>query len=260
MTQAHGVVGSAGGLVPRAHAAWGYRDRAEFRMRAAEYAVDGQQHGQRVEYLDVTPTAGHFVFEPDHGVVDAEKSVAKLVEAAEAAIANGYTGYRAVVDVTPMARTPQQREAVARMEFLLDHHTAVRPFSALCGYDISQLGDGARELICLHPFVSNGEVTFRIYTNPNAGVELALAGEIDAASEAVFATALRRIWPSDAGRTVRIDAAALEFVGHQQLAELDRVALERDQTVLLLTDQPIPTRLAGLLDLRATRIVPLTQS
>ncbi|MBO0864681.1 MAG: MEDS domain-containing protein [Mycobacterium sp.] len=276
----HGVVASAAGLVPFGHLGWGFRDRAEFRKCAAEYIADGLAQNQRVEYtgegsrdelwaeLATMPgTAGHLddggirvtpVLE-FHGadgsdIVDPQTAVATRIAALEKAIDHGYTGLRAVVDATALARRPDQRDAFACFEFLIDQQMAMRPVSTLHGYDTSQLGDEAVGLVCLHPYVCQSGPTFQLYADPQSG--FALAGEIDAASDHVFATALRRIWPLAGDDTVVIDAQQLEFIAHQQLQTLDHYARTTGRKVVLRTDQRIPTRLAGLLELTNVRVEP----
>ena len=51
MSRRHGVVDSAGGLIPFGHLGWGYRDRSEFLTRAAEYITDGLIQNQWVEFV-----------------------------------------------------------------------------------------------------------------------------------------------------------------------------------------------------------------
>lgn len=110
-----------------------------------------------------------------------------------------------VADATAIARRPQQREALSRFEFLLARAMASRPFSALCAYGSSQIGTGADELICLHPDGGSGGPRFGLYPEP--GAAFALAGELDAANDELYLTALRRIWsliddgPTDHRRT-----------------------------------------------------------
>ena len=217
----HGYLGSAAGSVPFGHLGWGYRDRAEFLRHAAAYIADGLRQNQRIAYVgeasgealraeltvmsriderldwgdvEITPATEYYQFRPGD-VIDAEPAVARCVAAAEQAIDDGYRGLRTVVDVTPMARTPEQRDALARLEYLVDQEMAARPYASLCGYDTGQLSTAAAELVCLHPFVGKGSVPFRIYADPDADVHFALTGEIDAASNDLFTTTLQRIWP-----------------------------------------------------------------
>lgn len=93
-----------------------------------------------------------YAVRPGTKVVDPEASLAKRVAATEEALAAGYTGSRAVVDVTTLVRTSEQREAFARYEWGLTKSSGAYPAGALCAYDASQLRDAAAELICLPPF------------------------------------------------------------------------------------------------------------
>src|SRR5215469_1920790 len=98
MMRRHAVVDSAAGLTPFGHLAWGYRGRAEFLSRAAEYIADGLRLHQYVayagqgtrealrselaempgigEYLDsgsieATPAEDQYVYLPGTDVIDA---------------------------------------------------------------------------------------------------------------------------------------------------------------------------------------------
>jgi anti-anti-sigma regulatory factor len=116
------------------------------------------------------------------------------------------------------------------------------------------LADSADGLICLHPFVSPGTAGFRVYAEPDAGY--ALTGEIDAASGDLFATMVQRTWPLTGDETLVVDAQQLQFIGHRQLVGLDRYARAHHRKVVLRTGQPIPIRLAGLLDLTNVEVTP----
>ncbi|MGH3597748.1 MAG: MEDS domain-containing protein [Mycobacterium sp.] len=276
MMRAHAVLDSAAGLTPFGHLAWGYRDRAEFLSRAAEFIGDGLRHNQYIAYaaegtrealrselaempgigahldsgaVNAIPAEEYFVYLPGTDVIDADGAVAKYLAGVEQAIANGYAGVRAVSDVTPVARTSEQRDALARLEYLIDQQVAVLPVSALCAYDLSELGAAAEELICLHPFVSKGAVTFRLYADPGADVDFALTGEIDAAANKLFDTTLQRVWPLQSGHTVHIDAQDLTFISHQQLFTLEERARKQDRNVKLWTNQPVINRLVDVLGL-----------
>jgi len=273
MTRRHGEVTSAAGLNPLAHVAWGYRDRSEFLTRAAEYIADGLARNQRVLYacdasaaalrneldemgfgdavragqIAVTPVAEHYRFVPGTDVVDADATIADGVAAMNYVVGAGCSGCRAVVDGAVLVRTPEQRAAFTRLEYLVDEKMAVLPFAALCAYNLTLLGDAAKELICLHPFVNAGAVGFRIYAEQ--GIDFALAGELDAAGHEAFTTALQRIWPLAAGDEIVIDARALDFVTHPQLCALDRLAAADGRHVVLRTDRRMVARLAELLEL-----------
>ena len=278
MSRRHGVVDSAGGLIPFGHLGWGYRDRSEFLTRAAEYIADGLIQNQWVEYvgvgsrdqlraeldsiagladtsdIKVTPAPEFYNVADGGDVVDPGAAVAARVAAVENAIALGYSGFRAVVDVTAMAARPEQRDAFAQFEFLIDQAMATLPVSALCAYDIGRLADEAAGLLCLHPLVGPSAPTFRIYTESDA--DFALDGEIDAASATTFSTALQRIWPVAGSGELVIDARGLGFISHRELAGLDRLARRDDRAVLLRGCAPVLTRLAELLGLTNIRMEP----
>jgi hypothetical protein len=283
MMRLHGVLDSAAGLTPFGHLAWGYRGRAEFLSRAAEYIVDGLRLHQYVayagqgtpeelrselaemsgigEYLDsgsieAMPAEDQYVYLPGTDVIDADAAVVKYLAAVDRAITEGYNGFRAVSDLTQVARTPEQRDALARLEYRIDQQMAMLPFSAFCGYDVSALGAAADELICLHPFVSKGSVTFRLYADPEADVDFAISGEIDAAANKLFDTTLQRVWPLESSHTLHIGAQELRFISHEPMFNLEERAREQDRKVVLSTNQPTISRLVDVLDLIHVRATP----
>lgn len=276
-----GVVPSAAGLIPFGHLGWGYRDRAEFLGRAAEYITDGVAQNQWIEYVGngtraellaelaampgvadrlsdggiaATPAREFYAIHSDSDVVDPEAAVAAFLAAVEHAINNGYTGFRAVSDATAVTRKPEGREAFARFEFLIDRVMAVHPVSALCAYDLTELGDSADGLICLHPFVDTRAADFRLYAEADAGY--ALTGEIDAAGDELFASAVHRTWELTGDDTLVIDAHDLEFIGHRQLVALDDYAGAHRRKVVLRGGQCVVTRLVRLLELKNIELAP----
>lgn len=273
-----GELTSAAGLVPFGHVAWGYRSRAEFLTRAAEYIADGLARNQRVRYardasrdallgelaemgfadavrsgqLSAMPVREHYRFVSGSDVADPEATIAACVAAMEYVLAMGCSGCRAVVDGAVLVRTPEQRAAASRLEYLVDQKMAVLPFSALCAYDLELLGDTAKELMCLHPFVGQGPVRFRIYAQ--RGNDFALAGEVDAADNGAFTTALQRIWPLTTGDELVIDAHGLDFITHRELVAIDRLSGADGRPVVLRTDRRTLLRLAELLELENVRV------
>lgn len=274
----NGVVSSAAGLVPFGHLGWVYRDRDEFVARAAEYLADGLKTNQRMEYVGdgsrealradladigfseglrsgrirVTPIEDFYEFNRDSDTVDAESTVAEFVAATEQALTDGYSGLRSVIDGTTVVRTPEQLDAGARFEYLIDQQMAVLPSSTLCAYSVSTIGNAANELTCLHPFAAEGEVGFRLFAQPDAG--FVLAGEIDAHDNEMFVTTLERVWQLQEPGTLVIDARDLNFVTHHELYMLDRLARAEQRDVLLRTEQPIVVRLTELLELTNVRL------
>ena len=60
----------------------------------------------------------------DDRVVDPERSLAARVEEIERALAAGFTGLRVVADATAVVGRPEQVDAFARYEYLLDQAMA----------------------------------------------------------------------------------------------------------------------------------------
>ncbi|MFL0180058.1 MEDS domain-containing protein [Mycobacterium sp. SMC-15] len=252
------------------HVGWEYRDPAEFLHHAAEYVADGLNLDQRVAYVGADDPATmraalaaaglgtdarevhvktvpeHFVFRGD--VVDAERMTERYAAAAVAAVADGYSGLRIVIDVTPVARTPAQRDAQAALEFLGDRRISTLPVAAMCGYNVAELGEAAAGLLCLHPAAGPSSVPFQLYAQPAGRNAIALAGTLDAASEPLFLTTLQRVLPLLSHDTLEIDARDLDFVGHRQLCLLDRLCAAHGRTALLRSDQAVVHRLVNLLD------------
>ncbi|MEB3048749.1 MEDS domain-containing protein [Mycolicibacter sp. MYC123] len=261
------------------HIGWQYRDYAEFLDRAAQYLAVGLSLGQRTVYVgDGEPaalraalaTAGlgrgasqvdlrtvpeHFAFRKGSDVVDAEAMTERYAAAAIGAVAEGYSGLRVVIDVTPVARTPEQREAQAALEFLGDRRISTLPVAAMCGFDVNELGDAAAGLLCLHPTAGpDSSVPFQLYTQPAHHNAIALAGNLDAASEPLFLTTLQRVLPLLSRDTLEIDARELEFVGHRQLCLLDRSCAAHGRTALLRSARAVVHRLVDLLEFGNVRI------
>jgi anti-anti-sigma regulatory factor len=278
MMRRQGVLTSAAGLTPFGHVGWGYRDQSEFFTRAAEYIADGLARNQRILYardgsraalrtelvdmgfgdavrsgqIVVTPVDEHYVFVPGTDVVDPEATVAAGVAAMEYVVAMGWIGCRGVVDAAVLAREPAQHAAFSRLEYLVDQKMAVLPFSALCAYNLTLLGETAKQMVCLHPLVGRGTVSFRLYAQ--LGMDFGLAGEIDAADSEAFICALERIWPLAAGHEVTVDARGLDFVTHRELVTLDEQAAAEGGKVVLVTDRCILARLIQLLQLQNVRV------
>lgn len=273
MTRQHGAVESARGHTPFGHLGWPYRSRTEFLSRAAEYIADGVALNQWIQYVGagnreelraeldamptdtstvtVTPATEFYGVDDLDDVVDPDVALELRAATVEDATAQGYSGVRIVADPTAVNSRPEQRETFARLEFLIDQTMVDAPITALCAYDAVALGEGAGELVCLHPLVGPGSPTFRVYAEP--GAAFAIGGEIDAAGADTFATTLQRILPvaadSERHPELVVDAHGLEFIGHRELLDLDRAAQRHGRPVLLRGCGPLLRRLAGLLDL-----------
>ncbi|WP_272937684.1 MEDS domain-containing protein [Mycolicibacter nonchromogenicus] len=188
------------------------------------------------------------------GWVDAALMAERYAAAAVAAVADGFSGLRIVVDVTPVVRTPAQRDAQAALEFLGDRRISTLPVAAMCGYNVAELGDAAAGLVCLHPAAGPSSLPFQLYAQPAGRNAIALAGNLDAAGEPLLLTTLQRILPLLRHDTLEIDARELEFVGHRQLCLLDHCCAAHGRKALLRSDQAVVHRLVNLLGLANVRV------
>ncbi|MGC2653353.1 MAG: MEDS domain-containing protein [Mycobacterium sp.] len=273
-----GVVRSAAGVVPFGHLGWGYHDRTEFAARVGEYLAGGMAANQRIQYVGdgsretlcaaladigfseglrsgrirVTPAEDTYEFRPGSDAVDADATVTEQVAATEQALADGYSGLRMVNDVVEVVRTPEQRNAWAHFECLIDQKMAVLPLSALCTYDLTDLGPAARDCLCLHPLTSEETVAFRLFAE--SGANFAMAGEIDAADNNAFLTALQRVWRLQPPGPLVIEARSLVFITHRQLRAVDDLARADCRDVVLRTEHAVVARLAELLNMTNVQV------
>lgn len=278
-----GEVTHARGLTPTGHLCWAYDHPEQFRARAREYILDGIRAGQQIEYIGDGPvpalraqltgdetlaaaleagaiTVGSvhdfYRLDPTRGI-DPDRAVASRIAATETALADGYSGFRAIVDATALARTPIQREAFAHFEYLIDHVMSTHPVTALCAYDLTELGSAAvAELACLHPLTSPQSSPFRLYAEPAVetnghDTHLALAGHIDLPCADLLTQALGHAQQND----LLINDRGLTFLDPHALLALDRHARHHHQHLTLRLAPPLATRLAPHLDeLTHTRI------
>jgi anti-anti-sigma regulatory factor len=165
----------------------------------------------------------------------------------------GFTGLRTFGDMTARVADPARRAEHVRFEHLADRFCLGHPYTALCAYNSSQLGDAVvAELACVHRLVRGQRSPFQLYAHPHADV--ALTGAVDALSAPQLLQAVQRIGLLSAGRRAVIDAAELEFIDHRTLVTLDQYALSRRATVVLRSPPAIVPRLTDLIPLQAVRL------
>ncbi|WP_410588323.1 MEDS domain-containing protein [Amycolatopsis sp. lyj-23] len=263
----------------RDHVCRGYRRRGEFVAHAQEFLAEGLAAGERVLYVargdeaalvgqlraderceeglergavqvasvDATYTTG--------AVVDPAGQVELYAAATSAALAAGFTGLRVAADATSLVRTPAQLDAFARYEHLVDHYMAGHPMSAMCGYDLGELGDDVvAQLACMHPTAYEGGAHFHLHAHTPDGSAAALEGDLDLESRGLWPLALERAGLRSEGGTIAIDATGLDFVDHRSLIALAGYAERHATTVVLRTRLSTPARLVELLDLPALRV------
>jgi hypothetical protein len=147
---------------------------AQYRRCLADFFANGLQDGLRVAYvssdgaqaaradltdlgdLDRLLAAGalHVLSVRDiygaGGPVDPERVVASFAAMTEQAPGDGFRGLAMSALATELVRTPVQRDAFARCEFLVDRYMASHPLSALCGYGLELGNDTVTEFAMLH--------------------------------------------------------------------------------------------------------------
>jgi hypothetical protein len=278
-----GVLEDARGLRSHDHVCWAYDDPAEFRSRAGEFLAEGLTQGQRVCYVGVgaTETLAGDLWEVDGmdealqrgaaqvasvdatyaggAVIEPEAQVQGYAGATDEALSAGFSGLRVAADVTPLVRHPTHVVAFARFEHLIDRYMAVRPFSAMCGYGRSELGEETiAQVACMHPNTSPGASAFRLYASTREDCSAAIDGELDLATGELFPLALRHADLQPHNGELVLDATELGFIDHRNLIELAEHARERAATAVLRTDRPGPGRVVELLNLQNVRVEPNT--
>lgn len=272
-----GVLDSAARLGPYGHLCWAYRGKPEWADRAAEFAADGIAAGQCIKLVGDASTAGlrselaelissmpsgraagagpaevhelaDFYEYGRDGIIDPHASIEAHRAAIDSALAAGYTGVRMVIDSTASARTAAQRDATARMEYLVNLKVKALPAGGMCAFDVEELGpDAVAELACMHPFTSRGAAPFRLYAADDA--DFGLAGTIDGVTaEGLFRTALGRTDPP-AGNELIVDARRAEYLCDRALEELDAHAAQMGRTAVVRTrtsTSPSPATLSAL--------------
>jgi MEDS: MEthanogen/methylotroph, DcmR Sensory domain len=252
-----------------------FDDPADFREHAMEFLADGLGRGCRVRYVapdDVDTLRAHVAPllhrahrpdavevlaladpQPATACVDAADLIATYTAATDAALEDGFTGFRVAADSTGLVRTPAQLDAFARYEHHADRLMTTVPFSGLCGFRRSELGDEAvSELACLHAAGGAEHAPFRVHAT--RGADLAVSGELDLTTVDLFATTMDRVGLHDAPDEVVVDATGLAFADHRNLLVLERLARRHDRSVLLRTGRRWPELLVAALELSRVRV------
>ncbi len=217
-------------------------------MRAAGPFDEGLRTGAvQISSLDSTYATG--------AVVDPAGQVGFYATATAQALAAGYTGLRVAADVTPLVRTPAQLDAFARYEHLVDHFMAAHPMSAICGYDVGELGvNTVAQLACMHAEAQEGLTPFHLHGHARDGNAAALTGELDMQARSLWPLALQRSELRPAGGSISIDATDLTFIDHRSLFDIADYAENHDTTVVLRTRLATPARLLDLFGLSNVRV------
>lgn len=147
--------------------------------------------------------------------------------------------------MTDIVRTPEQQDAVACYEFLLERYTSRRPLSAMCTYRF-ELGDAVTQCVCMHAAVPVGLTPFQVFARDDGAV--GLLGEIDLSCQVAFERALEQVQPAPDDSSLIFDMSAIRFIDHRALLALDAYA-QSQVPVIVRSPPPIVGRIADLMGL-----------
>ena len=265
-----GPVGSYRGFGLRDHSCWVHSDRGDYRPRLTGFFREGLERGLRVAYLgpgnagelrehlgrlagtgpQMTREAIRVIcFEEIYGTggpVDPAEVINRYAAATQEALADGYQGLRISADVTDLVRAPDQHDAFARCEFLLERYSARHPLSAMCEYR-RDLGDAVTQFACMHAAVPAGLTPFQVFACDDGAV--GLLGEFDQACQGAFERALARIGPAPGDPGLIFDMSAVGFMDHYALLALDSYAEACPVPVVARSVPPAVGRVARVLGL-----------
>lgn len=254
------------GRSPGDHVCWWFHGVDDYVETAREYVGEGLDSRQRVALVKVT-AAGL-----EHTLVSDVTQVGRLVLAdppvtsgtspasapshldrmTRAAVADGYAGLRVLTDVNDLVRSPAGLRQWIRTEHLIDRYTVDHPLTALCGYDVDDVGaQVVAEAAWVHPLTRGALSPFLVRAADGEG-GLALVGEVDSTSAEDLGHALLSIGPEIPAR-VTLDLSEVAFIDHTSLVAVDRAAGALGVVVTLVGTQPLTEWLVGTLGLRHVR-------
>lgn len=265
-----GPVESYRGFGPQDHFCWVHGDPVDNRPHLSEFFNEGLESGLRAAYMG----SGHVkeLREQLHSLVgagsrwtrdtvrvisfeeicragepvDPAQIVKKYAAETQEALTDGYRGLRVSADVTGLVVTPEQQDAFARSEFLLERYSSRHPLSAMCEYRLEP-GDMVTQFACMHAAVPAGLTPFQIFACGDGAV--GLLGEFDIASQSAFEGALKRIQPTPDDSRLIFDMSMVGFMDHHALLTLDSYAEACEVPIAVRSMPPIVRRVAKMLGL-----------
>ena len=265
-----GPVSSYRGFGLQDHLCGVHGDPWDYRPRLTEFFSEGLERGLRVAYVGSgnveelreqldsvgdtdAPLGGEAIrvisFDEIYGVaalVDPTEVIKNYAAATQEALADGYRGLRISADVTDLVRAPEQQDAFARCEFLLERYSSRHPLSAMCEYRL-ELGDAVTQFACMHAAVPAGLTPFQVFACDDGAV--GLLGEFDVASRTAFERAMQRIQPAPDDSKLIFDMSAVRYMDHRALLTLDSFAEKCQVPVFVRSMPPIVRRIAQVLGL-----------
>jgi hypothetical protein len=264
---------TATGRSPGDHVCWPFHGIEEYVEVAREYVAEGLDCDQSVAFVKVTPDRLEHTILSDvaqvgrpaddrrpvlnpltvpSGWTSSTSAPSQFDRMTRAAVAEGYTGLRLLTDVSELVRGPEGRREWIRSEHLIDRYTVNHPLTALCGYDVDDLGEEiVAEAARVHP-LTRGAVSPFLVRATDAGGGLALMGDIDITSTDDLYHALMLIGPEIPAH-VTVNMSEVNFIDHSSLLALDRAARSLGITMTLEDAAPLTNWLVEKLQLRNAR-------
>jgi anti-anti-sigma regulatory factor len=225
------------------HACLIFEESIEFERTAVEFLYAGLGLEQRLVYVgegdpdSLAQSIGHLgdvdrlrdtgtlvistieeFCDPRVGVI-AEDQLDRGRALLDGALADGYAGVRFAADVTRLAAEPLSWTNHLRWEQLADAEMDGLPFSALCGYRGSEVGEeAAAALSCVHPLRNAQGAPIGLFWRDGIA---ALEGDLDRFQLPTLRACLS-VGDDCAGDLI-IDASQLRFIDGAAMAELGQI-------------------------------------
>jgi hypothetical protein len=193
------------------------------------------------------------------GVFAAGHQLTYYGAATQEALADGYTGLRVVVDVSPLAVDPSVRAELVRWEHVSDNFVAGGTgFTAMCAYDAELAGEPLADVASVHPLVHvPAAPPFQVFFDDD---RVAVSGSIDTFG----ADRLARVLAASpiSGEGAVLDLARVDFVDVAASRVIARWAQDLNARSLPLEVQgasPLLRRMwqvLGLADVARVRFAP----
>jgi anti-anti-sigma factor len=212
------------------HLCWAYHHHGAWLAVAQAFLAEGTALGERVLFAGSCPLPGAATLVPITTAGDLD--AAWLAEMADAAVSAGFTGLRAVIDISSLLTTDREVDRHLSREVALDRAVATHSMALLCGFDASRVPRLAA-LARAHPLTNvEGTATASGFWFVDRG--WTLTGEIDLAVAPELRIALLTALTAADG-DLRIDCSSVTFLsvsGAEMLAEVAD-ATRSDQRVVI---------------------------